>query len=123
MSDGGFDVDELLRKRRNSINLFGIVTDHITRNRVSYPFVPNISNDKVDYFQKSKLSNNISKIPEIVKCKTSKKKKSIGEFKNINIAGKIQETYKCFYCLKKEKCKLEAQGSLDLCKQPFLPAT
>ncbi len=54
MSDGGFDVDELLRKRRNSINLFGIVTDHITGNRVSYPF---ISNDKVDYFQKSMISN------------------------------------------------------------------
>lgn len=121
MSDGGFDVDELLRKRRNSINLFGIVTDHITGNRVSYPF---ISNDNVDYFQKSKISNNYdSIISKTAKCEISKKKKSIENFRNINIVGKIQETYKCFYCLKKEKCKLEAQGSLDLCKKPFLLAT
>lgn len=38
-----------------------------------------------------------------------------------SIAGKIQETYsetyKCIGCLKREKCKLEAQGSLDLCKR------
>lgn len=121
MSDGGFDVDELLRTRRNSINLFGIVTDHNTGNRVSYPFLPN---DKVDFFQKSKISNNHeSIISKNAKCEISKKKKSIRNFRNINIAGKIQKTYKCIDCLKKEKCKLEAQGSLDLCKKPFLLAT
>lgn len=50
MSDGGFDVDELIRKRRHSMNLFGIVTDKITGNRVSYPY---ISNDNEEYIAKS----------------------------------------------------------------------
>jgi len=55
MSDGGFDVDELIRKRRRSMNLFGIVTDKITGNRVSYPY---ISNDNEEYVAKSDNSNN-----------------------------------------------------------------
>lgn len=211
MSDGGFDIDELLRKRRNSINLFGNVTYYKTGYSVSYPY---LSNDKVDHFQKSNISNNHeSIISKNAKCEISKKKKSylfswgdiqgndrrrltdflkskydlewvkaakiaktnngktimitagknflslnlnnentemnlkidsgktdkfvvktennklniykksIENFRNINIAGKIQEIYKCIDCLKKEKCKLEAQGSLDLCKKPFLLAT
>ena len=121
MSDGGFDVDELIRKRRNSTNLFGIVTDTITGNRVSYPF---ISNDNMNYFQKSKICNNIdSIISKTANCEISKKKKSIENSRNVNIAGNIHEAHKCFFCLKKEKCKLEAQGSLDLCKKPFLLAT
>jgi len=112
MSDGGFDVDELIRKRRCSINLFGIVTDHITGNRVSYPL---ISNEHAKDITKSDESNNQESIN--VKSEASKNKKSTRYAQIISVAGKIQEKYKCFYCLKKERCKLEAQGLLDLCKE------
>ncbi len=40
MSDGGFDVDRLIQQRRNELNLFGIVTDPITKQRVSFPSIP-----------------------------------------------------------------------------------
>lgn len=43
MSDGGFDVDKLLKQRRESENLFGIITDPLTGLRVTYPYIPNVS--------------------------------------------------------------------------------
>ena len=47
MSDGGFDVDQLLKQRNESENLFGITTDPITKQRVSFPYIPkSINPDK-----------------------------------------------------------------------------
>jgi hypothetical protein len=89
--------------------------------------------DMKDYIQNQKISNNHESIilsnarQEIskkknssIKKESSKKKNSIENFTSINIAGKIQEaseTYRCIDCSKREKCKLDAQGSLDLCKR------
>jgi hypothetical protein len=135
MSEGGFDVDELIKKRRNNMNLFGIVTDKITGNIVSFPY---ISNDNVEYVSKdvectgkSNNSNNQVIInPKCVKFTKPKNKKLTRGSHYLWKAGKIQETIlsksyisgnqiknKCYDCLKKEKCKLEIQGFLDLCKE------
>lgn len=46
MSDGGFDVDRLIEQRRNELNLFGVVTDPITKQRVSFPSIPLNSSPK-----------------------------------------------------------------------------
>jgi hypothetical protein len=46
MSDGGFDVDRLIEQRRNELNLFGIVTDPITKQRVIFPSIPLNSSSK-----------------------------------------------------------------------------
>lgn len=40
MSDGGVDIDELIKRRLNSDNFFGTVTDPKTGLRVSYPYIP-----------------------------------------------------------------------------------
>ncbi len=135
MSDGGFDVDKLIRKRRNSMNLFGIVTDKITGNIVSYPY---ISNDNVEYVSKdvectAKSNNSNNQVfinPKGEKFTKPKNKKLTRSSYYLWKAGKIQETIlskshisgnqvknKCYDCLKKEKCKLEVQGLLDLCKE------
>jgi hypothetical protein len=62
VSDGGFDVDRLIQQRRNEINLFGIVTDPITKQRVSFPSLPLDSSSK-------QVKSNLSIDKDTLECK------------------------------------------------------
>ncbi|MBC7084892.1 MAG: hypothetical protein H5T43_00785 [Methanomethylovorans sp.] len=76
MSDGGFDVDKLIQQRRNELNLFGIVTDPITKQRVSFP---SISLNSISDENKSEISLAKDEIYDIVDkyARLAEEKKSI----------------------------------------------
>ena len=129
MSDGGVDIDELLKMRRNSENLFGIITDPKTGLRVSYPSIPKTSssadNSNKNYSILSSSKKQISSLEDKGGCS-----KEISYIKNeeeneefyenlFNESSEINEIghkkYDCQNCEFAIKCKLEEEGFIELC--------
>jgi len=125
MSDGGVDIDELLKMRRNSENLFGIITDPKTGFRVSYPSIPKTSSST------DKNNKNFSILSSSKKQISSLKdkggySKEISYIENeefyenlFNESSEINEfgpkKYDCRNCEFAIKCKLEEEGFIELC--------
>jgi len=61
MSDGGVDIDERLKNRRNSINLFGFTTDPKTGIKVSFPSIQKTGSSINNYYNNSSKSFPIRK--------------------------------------------------------------
>ena len=104
MSDGGFDVDRLLKQRNESENLFGITTDPITKQRVCFPFIPkSVTPDKT---QRDSAPKNESAKKT---CTLSANSSSTFEIK------KRENDNRCHKCESVHRCKLVEQGFFELC--------
>lgn len=129
MSDGGYDIDEQIKKKRSRATIRSPVFIKRTGNLVSYPDIPDgeeISKFKEDsdLISKPKISGDLISEEEnekiIVNIKNIESYPSLSDDerdipeKNLKKKESIE---KCCNCSLKEKCKLEAQGSLDLCKR------
>jgi len=97
MSEGGFDVDELLKMKKKSENLFGTIKDTKTGRFVSFPSVPKNENMTDDLFNKTPIQNQDHK----------KNNKTAFEY--------------CSICNEAYRCKLEEDGFIELC--PFQVAS
>lgn len=131
MSDGGFDVDKLLKSRRKTENLFGIITDPKTKQRVSYPLVSknysseiNSNNSTLRYNQskKKKISSiNTNKDNSKYNYHSEENQKKERDFhkklldESIKFVGNISEKDKCQNCKSAYKCKLKEEGFIELC--------
>lgn len=129
MSDGGVDIDELLKMRRNSENLFGIITDPKTGFRVSYPSIPKTSSSTDNSNKKFSISSSSKKQTSSLKDNGGYSKEIsyiMNEEENeefyenlFNGLSKINEIghkkYDCLNCEFAIKCKLEEEGFIELC--------
>lgn len=125
MSDGGVDIDELLKMRRNSENLFGIITDPKTGLRVSYPSIPKTSSSTDNSNKNFSISSSSKKQISSLKDKGDYSKE-ISYIENeefyenlFNESSEINEIgpkkYDCLNCEFAIKCKLEEEGFIELC--------
>lgn len=91
---GDFDPDKLIEERRNLTNLFGIVYDPITKQKVRFPYIhtPTKRNE-----QDTKKKQDAKRNTAVIKKQNAKK--------NIN----------CPSCEKRDVCKLVEQGFPELC--------
>jgi hypothetical protein len=76
MSDGGFDPDELIRRKNSEENLFGVIRDPKTRQYVSYPSVPK-SEDVKKECQVSDKEPKSTIFPEKLRAPLKRKKKPV----------------------------------------------
>jgi len=125
MSDGGVDIDELLKMRRNSENLFGIITDPKTGFRVSYPSIPKTSSSTDNSNKNFSILSSSKKQISSLKDKGGYSKE-ISHIENeefyenlFNESSEINEIghkkYDCRNCEFAIKCKLEEEGFIELC--------
>ena len=125
MSDGGVDIDELLKMRRNSENLFGIITDPKTGFRVSYPSIPKTSSSTDNGNKNFSILSSSKKQISSLKDKGGYSKE-ISYIENeefyenlFNESSEINEIghkkYDCQNCEFAIKCKLEEEGFIELC--------
>lgn len=125
MSDGGVDIDELLKMRRNSENLFGIITDPKTGFRVSYPSIPKTSSSTDNGNKNFSILSSSKKQISSLKDKGGYSKE-INYIENeefyenlFNESSEINEIgpkkYDCRNCEFAIKCKLEEEGFIELC--------
>ena len=134
MSDGGFDVDELLKKRHASENLFVIVKDPKTGRFVSFPSVPKSDSLSIDSdIKTSKQNSDFRKGGYILPSKMDDSKK-VGTYSNLNendssinnyshkknsiikVKNKTAFEY-CKKCKEAYRCKLGEHDFKELC--PF----
>lgn len=116
MSEGGFDVDELIRKRRNSENFFGVVNDPRTGRTVSYQWIPKNPALSATKNRRTPRQNDFAGKERRIKVGATSIPKDRGSSTDSNGKTKTDYTY-CQTCKEAYRCKLEEQGFTELC--PF----
>ena len=116
MSEGGFDVDALIRKRRNSENFFGVVNDPRTGRIVSYPWIPKNPALSTTKNRRTSRQNDFDEKERRINVGATSIPKDRGSSADSNGKTKTKYTH-CQTCKEAYRCKLEEQGFIELC--PF----